>query len=787
MNYPLISEYVEAIKAAEDNFEQLKHLLPVLDDDGMPIMSGGNFAVVFKMKNEQTGKLHAVKCFLKEQEGRAEAYRQIAEELEYVSSTFLTPIKYLDKELFVDSSNSEDSEFPVLLMDWVEGENLDKYILKNKYDGRKLSRLVQKFHELSKWLLAQPFAHGDLKPDNIIVTNEGNLVLIDYDGMFVPKMLGQEPREMGTPNYRNPYNERINLGTSFSKRIDDFAIIHILLSLRIYSEHPHLITNENDFALFNRKDFIQIYETPLYIELMSSGLDTQSCLLFFLFQKIIYTGEIGRDEWESLSFEVSDDQYIDMNESMCSLDNIVLAVELAYSSMLFKDPARNEFSINDYKDKNKRISLAFEIQENLKMHEWPYISNSISYSCLKPNGQEKRYGQVMELEQYALRYLYGIVKYLAVKKEIPQYVYGGGTDVFTLNSDEFKYESYLDEFVQTQEDCAKKFKYLYVFDIRRFFPSVNMSRMMALYFGKDFTNVKWYANLLNKIFEGSNMKGLNPCSEVDFFFANIYLKKLDEKLARYEGIQYYRYGDDIRIFSNNQFLLEPLTDIIDSMLSSMSLELNANKTKLIDTSQEKIELAKACFVVSSKLYFGKNQRVSLLNNQSLAEIIENDLTTTYLFKLLNIETYENNVDVMFFILRNVHKNAALYKKVSEYIYNAGIGFSQDPMLFSYILKTTVKILRDEGIEPFVKYWVLRTFFCTDKQYYKQYIDLENYWRDQTWYPKPCYMNQISDILNKSFRKESEDELLYQISDYIISVIDPFEVVLDINKVDELPF
>ena len=121
MNYPLISEYVEAIKAAEDNFDQLKHLRPVWGDDGEPVMTSGNFAVVFKMKDGQTGKLHAVKCFLKEQEGRAEAYQQIAEELEYVNSTFLTPIKYLDKELLVDSANSEDSEYPVLLMDWVEG------------------------------------------------------------------------------------------------------------------------------------------------------------------------------------------------------------------------------------------------------------------------------------------------------------------------------------------------------------------------------------------------------------------------------------------------------------------------------------------------------------------------------------------------------------------------------------------------------------------------------------------------------------------------------------------
>ena len=81
MNYPLISEYVEAIKSSEDNFEQLKNLRPVLGEDGEPVFSSGNFAVVFKMKDELTGGLHAVKCFTKEQEGRAEAYREITKEL----------------------------------------------------------------------------------------------------------------------------------------------------------------------------------------------------------------------------------------------------------------------------------------------------------------------------------------------------------------------------------------------------------------------------------------------------------------------------------------------------------------------------------------------------------------------------------------------------------------------------------------------------------------------------------------------------------------------------------
>ena len=71
MNYPLISEYIEAIKSAEDNFQELAHLRAVLGNDGQPVMTSGNFSVVFKMKDEETGKLYALKCFTKEQEGQA--------------------------------------------------------------------------------------------------------------------------------------------------------------------------------------------------------------------------------------------------------------------------------------------------------------------------------------------------------------------------------------------------------------------------------------------------------------------------------------------------------------------------------------------------------------------------------------------------------------------------------------------------------------------------------------------------------------------------------------------
>ena len=121
MQYPLISEYVKAIQDASDNLDKLAYLTPVLDDHGEPYRSSGAFAVVFKMQDKNTGKYYALKCFTEEQQGRADAYRQIADELDMFDSPYITSVKYMEKELFVDSQCEED-EFPVLLMDWVDGE-----------------------------------------------------------------------------------------------------------------------------------------------------------------------------------------------------------------------------------------------------------------------------------------------------------------------------------------------------------------------------------------------------------------------------------------------------------------------------------------------------------------------------------------------------------------------------------------------------------------------------------------------------------------------------------------
>ena len=268
MTYPLISEYVEAVRNAEDNFDKLRNLRPVTDGNGNPVMTSGNFAVVFKMREEKNDKLYAVKCFLKDQPNRAENYRMIAEKLEFVSSSFLTKFQYLDNELFVDSAHADGEEFPVLLMDWVEGTNLDQYIRQHLHDSYQLHLLAYQFSRLALWLMPQPFAHGDLKPDNIMVREDGTLVLIDYDGMFVPAMKGQKAREMGSPDFRHPARTE----ETFNEHIDDFSLASILISLRVIAEEPALLEKYGaaDRFLFSEKDYRNIHGCQLLKDIFPS-------------------------------------------------------------------------------------------------------------------------------------------------------------------------------------------------------------------------------------------------------------------------------------------------------------------------------------------------------------------------------------------------------------------------------------------------------------------------------------------------------------------------------------
>ena len=280
MQFPLITEYVRAIEEASENLDKLAHLTPVLDNHGEPFRSSGAFAVVFKMKDEQTGKCYALKCFTEDQTGRAEAYQKIAEELDMVDSTYVTSVKYLENEIFVDST-CENEEFPVLLMDWVEGETMETYIANNYQNEHAMSMLCYRFCKLAAWLRSQPFAHGDIKPDNIMVRPDGSLTLVDYDGMFVPAMKGGISPTLGTKDFCHP----LRTVNDFDETIDDFSLASIALSLKALSLNPTLLKEfgASDRLIFSADDYRDLGNSKVIASLQTLFNDPDFLKLYALF------------------------------------------------------------------------------------------------------------------------------------------------------------------------------------------------------------------------------------------------------------------------------------------------------------------------------------------------------------------------------------------------------------------------------------------------------------------------------------------------------------------------
>lgn len=278
MQYPLISEYVQAIADAENALDQLSTLRPVLDDHGEPYRTGGAFAVVFKMKDENSGKHYALKCFTEEQLDRSESYNLITKEFAEVNSPYVIRVKYLENEIFVDSNCTDETEFPVLLMDWVEGETMESYVSQYYTDEHRIKKLYHQFCMLASWLTTQPFAHGDIKPDNLIVKPDGYLTLVDYDGMYVPAMRGKSSPTLGTRDFTHP----LRTASDFDKTIDDFAIASIALSLKAISINSKLLEEYGapDRLLFSYNDYIKPNSSLIFKALCDYLYEEELCQLY---------------------------------------------------------------------------------------------------------------------------------------------------------------------------------------------------------------------------------------------------------------------------------------------------------------------------------------------------------------------------------------------------------------------------------------------------------------------------------------------------------------------------
>lgn len=91
-------------------------------------------------------------------------------------------------------------------------------------------------------LTADDWAHGDLKPENIVADNRGRLHLIDFDAMFLPAFAGRHSPELGTAAFQHP----ARTVRDFDASLDDYPAALISTALHALALDPTLYARYSD-------------------------------------------------------------------------------------------------------------------------------------------------------------------------------------------------------------------------------------------------------------------------------------------------------------------------------------------------------------------------------------------------------------------------------------------------------------------------------------------------------------------------------------------------------------
>ena len=247
MAWPAPNSYREAIQCPQICFRDpdLKAGLVVVDKQGLPAVSSGNYASVYSL-SLPSGRI-AIRCFNHRVPDQEQRYDEISRQLRLSSLPYTVDFRFVSEGIMVDGD-----WYPILRMEWVSGDPLLNYIETNLSQPEKLMALAQQWMQMARRLQRSCIAHGDLQHGNIIISNDA-IKLIDYDGMYVPALDGLKSNERGHRNYQHP-----DRGAGFGPQLDNFSSWVIYGSLLILGIDPslwHQLGKHDEFLLFKESDF----------------------------------------------------------------------------------------------------------------------------------------------------------------------------------------------------------------------------------------------------------------------------------------------------------------------------------------------------------------------------------------------------------------------------------------------------------------------------------------------------------------------------------------------------
>tara|TARA_B100000963_G_scaffold110022_1_gene95773 strand:- start:5077 stop:6819 length:1743 start_codon:yes stop_codon:yes gene_type:complete len=280
----------------------------------------------------------------------------------------------------------------------------------------------------------------------------------------------------------------------------------------------------------------------------------------------------------------------------------------------------------------------------------------------------------------------------------------------------FFFEMWMDKWAQFAESVNKEIEDLSITykletDITGFFDCIPHSKLLLTIYQKydiDKSVVDILAECLN-MWSGTADSatpgiGIPQGPQASFFLGNLYLLDMDYILVK-KGLSYYRYMDDIRIYSSDKAELNKVLVDIDKHLKSNGLSINSKKTLIEPISEnreeEKLNISDLLFYLNEvKNEMGLKEGKGESKNLNIKKKVEfYDLDITEQFGPVSESDFEKGSDFYF----NSKEEADEYlqkqlKEVKEVI-NARIEFKKNGVSF----KNEMEI--DQNIRGFQKEWL----------------------------------------------------------------------------------
>ena len=264
MPWPALTDFSEAIQNPKQCFEgtDLEGGQVATNRRGLPLVFSGSFACVYSVSSH--GRSFAVRCFTREVRDHQSRYNQISDYLINV-----LPPSFVHFQYVVQGIRLRGSWYPIVKMEWVEGNLLNKFIESSLNDPVTLRRVAAQWRGgAMASLRGLRIAHNDLQHGNVMVQEDGTIRLVDYDGLFLPQFQGANSPELGHRHYQHPQRSHEDYGDY----VDNFPSLVIYLSLIAVSTDPGLWSfNNDDNLVFTRSDFADPGSSEIFVRLKGSS------------------------------------------------------------------------------------------------------------------------------------------------------------------------------------------------------------------------------------------------------------------------------------------------------------------------------------------------------------------------------------------------------------------------------------------------------------------------------------------------------------------------------------